>query len=567
MRTRFSLALTIPLGLLLAFSFRGVTLAADMTLDPPATPLTNLVAVLTGDQVVPGPGSPDTASGSAQVVIDTAAGSMCWTIWWDGIDEPISGAIRAGQPGEAGAPAVALADPLAGGCLDALDAATLAAIVADPSAYYLELATTAYPDGAIRGQLGEDTAVTFVTVWAVLTGANVLPAPGDPAADGWVQLDIDVSGGSLCVWWNATGLDDAISADLHSGAAGAVGDAVVGLPPPPSVVPVDPPPDGGDGSVPGAEPCQAGVDATVLQAIADDPSAYYVDVHTPAFPDGAARGQLSLDPPPAPPCSAPAVCDGALGAGDYEFYGLSQVLFFTLVDEWQAANAGAGFALADANGLVSFLAFSGFGAADACGTSTTEVGFTPGALADFLAAHPALSGVTSGSVTIGGLPALQLDAAVAIPDSCGTDDLLLLPAFGSGGVEPGSGGAGVELRAALTGDGFSVTSGEHLRLMLVELDGGTLVIALAAPAGEAFDSLVAHAQGVLDSIAWGPAPVPGDGSGGDPGAEAGGDDRGNGLPDTAMAPASPTLPLGALLLFAGLTGLGLARCRLAVRIG
>ena len=462
-----------------------------------------------------------------------------------------------------GASVIDLAEPLSDGCLESLDPATLDAITADPSAYYLELASPAYPDGAIRGQLDAIEAANLVIAWAVLSGSSVLPNGGDPAAAGWVELDIEAASGSLCVWWGVAGLDDATAADVHAGGADAIGDVVLVLPLPTSAKPSEPPPDGGVGTDPSVEPCQTGLGAAVLQSIADDPGAFYVDVHTPAHPSGAVRGQLTHEPPPPPPCEAPAVCDGVLAAGDYEFYGFSRVLSFTLADEWLATNIGAGVSLADGSGLLSFAVFNGFGAADACGTSVTEIGSAPGVLTDWLAAHPALAEVTVVAATIGGMPAVQLDATVTVPDICGTGELLLFPSYGSAEPEPGGGdgsvgqgdgtSSGAVAQAVLGNDGFSVANGEHLRLVMVDLEFGPAVIALTAPAGDDFAALAQHAEGVLNSIAWGLEPVRGDGGGGDPTAEAGGE---GGLPDTAMAEVEPTISLGALLLVAaGLAGI------------
>ncbi|MDH4334443.1 MAG: CHRD domain-containing protein, partial [Chloroflexota bacterium] len=555
MNSRRALNVAIPFSVIFILAMTGPAMAVG-----PEGPVTTELSVrLSGDQVVPGPGAIDAGSGSGYVMIDTDAGTMCWSISWDGIDEPTSASIHAGPAGEVGAGVIDLADPLSDGCLESLDPATLDAIVADPSAYYLELVSAAYPGGAIRGQLEAFEATNYVIAWAVLSGSSVLPDGGDPVAAGWVELDIEAASGTLCVWWAVTGLDDATVADVHAGAADAVGDAVLVLPLP-TANPGEPPPDGGAGTDPGVEPCQTGLDAAVLQAIADDPASFYVDVHTPAYPGGAVRGQLSLEPPPPPPCEAPAVCDGVLAAGAYEFYGFSRVLFFTLADEWLATSSGVGVSLADGHGLLSFAVFNGLGAADACGTSVTEIGAASGVLADWLAAHPALADVTVAAVTIGGMPALQLDATVAVPDSCGTGELLLFPSYGS--VEPGGGDGsggpgdetsnGVVTQALLGNDGFSVADGEHLRLVIVDMDFSVAVIALTAPEGEGFAALALHADGVLDSMTWGPEPVRGDG-GGDPTAEAGGE---GGLPDTAMAEVEPTIPLGALLLVAaGLAGI------------
>ena len=566
MNPRRALRVAILFSVIFSLAITGPTMAVD----PAAPVITELSVRLSGDQVVPGPGAIDAGSGSGYLMIDTDTGSACWSISWDGIDEPSSAAIHAGQAGEVGVSLIDLADPLSDGCLENLDSATLDAITADPSAYYLELASPAHPDGAIRGQLEAIEAANLVIAWAVLSGSGVLPDGGDPVAAGWVELDIEAASGTLCVWWGVAGLDDATAADVHAGGADAIGDVVLVLPLPTTAKPSEPPPDGGVGIDPSGEPCQTGLDPAVLQAIADDPGAYYVDVHTPAHPGGAVRGQLTHEPPPPPPCEAPAVCDGVLAPGDYEFYGFSRVLFFTLADEWLAANIGAGVSLADGRGLLSFAVFNGFGAADACGTSVTEIGSTSGVLTEWLAAHPALADVTVVATTIGGMPAVQLDATVTVPDICGTGELLLFPSYGSVEPEPGGGdgsagqGDGTSgdtvAQASLGDDGFSVSDGEHLRLVVVDLEFGVAVIALTAPAGDDFAALAEHAEGVLNSIAWGPEPVRGDGGGGDPTAEAGGE---GGLPDTAMAEVEPKIPLGALLLVAA--ALAGARSRVRAR--
>jgi hypothetical protein len=53
--------------------------------------------------------------------------------------------------------------------------------------------------------------------------------------------------------------------------------------------------DGFDGTSEGCnEPME---DASVLQAIVDDPAGYYVNLHTEEFPGGAIRGQLAAGSP------------------------------------------------------------------------------------------------------------------------------------------------------------------------------------------------------------------------------------------------------------------------------
>jgi hypothetical protein len=112
-----------------------------------------------------------------------------------------------------------------------------------------------------------------------LNGDVVVPGPGDPDAEGAPTLQILPADGTVCVEsWNIVGLDEqATAAHIHLGAAGASGDVVVTLP--------TPEPDGTGGGC--VKPFD--FDSPELQAIVDDPGAYYVDVHTAGFEDGAIR--------------------------------------------------------------------------------------------------------------------------------------------------------------------------------------------------------------------------------------------------------------------------------------
>ena len=67
-----------------------------------------------------------------------------------------------------------------------------------------------------------------------------------------------------------------MAAHIHIGAAGVAGPVVVGLTAPTS----------------GMSTGVAMVDKELIKAIRKNPSAYYVNVHNPAYPAGAVRGQL-----------------------------------------------------------------------------------------------------------------------------------------------------------------------------------------------------------------------------------------------------------------------------------
>ncbi len=237
-------------------------------------------ADLSGDQEVPGPGAPD-ATGFAQFAIDPAAGTVCWSVFWDGIGEATAAHIHAGAAGIAGGPVVTLSPPFEEGCVDGQAEATLQAIVDAPADYYVNVHTADYPAGAIRGQLYHEPAHLYFE----LDGAAEVPGPGDTDGDGRGSVDVFPDVGTICYGIETQRLGVATAAHLHAGAAGVSGTAVITL---------DAPVEGGAGN------CLEGLDPGLLAAIVGDPAGYYLNVHTDEFPDGAVRGQLSTDEAPYP---------------------------------------------------------------------------------------------------------------------------------------------------------------------------------------------------------------------------------------------------------------------------
>lgn len=115
-----------------------------------------MVTKLSGAAEIPGPGDPD-GTGTASVSVDTAKGEVCYSLSVDGIDAPTMAHIHKGATGVAGPPVVTLDTPVDGsseGCKPA-DAAVVAALVATPADYYVNVHNAAFPKGAVRGQLGE----------------------------------------------------------------------------------------------------------------------------------------------------------------------------------------------------------------------------------------------------------------------------------------------------------------------------------------------------------------------------------------------------------------------------
>jgi hypothetical protein len=125
-----------------------------------------LTATLSGAQEVPGPGDPN-ASGTAVVTINPGTKTVCYTLSWQNVDGTVTGGhIHVGEAGTAGGVVVSLfGAPLDDAtsfpgtftfsdCVTAtVSAARLADIIDNAEGYYVNVHSTAFPDGAIRGQL------------------------------------------------------------------------------------------------------------------------------------------------------------------------------------------------------------------------------------------------------------------------------------------------------------------------------------------------------------------------------------------------------------------------------
>lgn len=120
-----------------------------------ATSTTHLTVIAKGKYEGVGMGL-SKGSVTARFVLNTTKNTVCYTIASRGVSGITGVHIHTGGAGVNGGVAVAL-DPtkidVSGLTCVAVDAKTIAAISANPSAYYFNAHTAKFPNGAVRGQL------------------------------------------------------------------------------------------------------------------------------------------------------------------------------------------------------------------------------------------------------------------------------------------------------------------------------------------------------------------------------------------------------------------------------
>jgi hypothetical protein len=113
-----------------------------------------LSATMTGPVEVP-PGDPG-GSGTAEFRVNIGQGRICFSLSVQNLSAPVTVAhIHVAPAGQAGPIVVPLAAPVSGtssGCTD-VDRGLAKDILQHPEAYYVNVHTTAFPMGAVRGQL------------------------------------------------------------------------------------------------------------------------------------------------------------------------------------------------------------------------------------------------------------------------------------------------------------------------------------------------------------------------------------------------------------------------------
>ena len=144
---------------------RVYAVAALLALVPFAAAAQTYTANLSPDSVIPDPG-PDGASGFATLVFDSS--SVSYNLLFSGVDSPTAAHIHEGAEGASGPVVVDLAPSFSGGFAAgsvAVAADTIAAIVSNPAGFYVQVHSTDFPAGALRGQLGTTSGGAGVTLY------------------------------------------------------------------------------------------------------------------------------------------------------------------------------------------------------------------------------------------------------------------------------------------------------------------------------------------------------------------------------------------------------------------
>jgi len=232
------------------------------------------VGVLNGANEFPGPGDSD-GFGLAGFRIEGT--TVAYSIMVQHLTTPTASHIHRGAAGVAGPVVIALASSFPNNFASGIASAgadLINEIRGNPSGFYVNVHNADFPNGAIRAQLSTGA-------FAVATGANEFPGPGDP--DGLGMAVFTASGGGTTLNYNL--LEQSIAepnaSHLHRGAAGVAGPVVVTLA---SAFPGD----------------RASGTVTISEALRDEifgnPSGFYFNIHNAEFPNGAIRGQLQFQP-------------------------------------------------------------------------------------------------------------------------------------------------------------------------------------------------------------------------------------------------------------------------------
>jgi hypothetical protein len=222
------------------------------------------------------PAADPVATGTATVRLRAGQGQVCYRLAAENLPAAVAAHIHVGRAGSSGNVVIPLRTPNAAGKSSGCTAASrtlVRAILRSPAGYYVNVHTSEFAGGAIRGQLTGTSANSFGWIVAI-----ALKGSSEPNATGSAVVRIRKDAGLVCYRLHAANVTlPATASHIHKGAAGTNG---------PVVVPFTAP--GADGNSSG---CVNAAPALIDDIIAN-PAGYYVNVHTKEHPAGAIRAQL-----------------------------------------------------------------------------------------------------------------------------------------------------------------------------------------------------------------------------------------------------------------------------------
>ena len=148
--------MTAKAQLVLSFAASAALIATAAIAAPAAQDGITYTVALTGAAEVPGPGDPD-GTGTATLTVNPSQQRVCYTLSATNIATPTASHIHIGPAGVAGPVVVPLATPTgtvtftSAGCIN--NGRLAAQLWARPENYYVNVHNSAFPAGAVRGQL------------------------------------------------------------------------------------------------------------------------------------------------------------------------------------------------------------------------------------------------------------------------------------------------------------------------------------------------------------------------------------------------------------------------------
>jgi len=227
-------------------------------------------------------GTSSDSDGWGVAVIGLGSDEVSYYIWVTDIAEPSASHIHSGSAGQDGDVVVDLQASfsaagsgtwVAFGSVSA-SAGTIASILDDPSAFYVNVHNADHPAGAVRSQILGDGAAPSALA-GTLNGDREVDNSGDPVGEGFASVVFD--DGTAHFYFNVMNTAEPTAAHIHRGNANENGSIAID----PSAT-----------FSGGIAVSSVAIDEELAREILAFPHNFYFNVHNSEFASGAVRGQL-----------------------------------------------------------------------------------------------------------------------------------------------------------------------------------------------------------------------------------------------------------------------------------